>query len=146
MGGFIFGYKKGEEILRSSFAFQLVLSTPQSKRSFTKPAGNQGSSNIKTGVTPGLDCFHIQRTNSEIPLSKSYFSLQKAGCRDVWKTIGYSLKLKIPSSLQFLICQAVGGYLTEVFKKKFKGSCVVFFCSINIKHLLCARHFCSLWG
>lgn len=100
----LFGYKKGEEILRSSFAFQLVLFTPQSKRSITKPAGNQGSSNIKTGVMPGLDCFHIQRTNSEIPLSKSYFSLQKAGCRDVWKTIGYSLKLKLPSSLQFLIC------------------------------------------
>ena len=39
MVGFIFGYKKGEEILRSSFAFQLVLFTPQSKRSITKPAG-----------------------------------------------------------------------------------------------------------
>ena len=64
--------KKGEEILRNSFAFQLVLFTPQSKRSI------RGSSNIKTGVMPRLDCFRIQRTNSEIPLSKYYFSLQKA--------------------------------------------------------------------
>lgn len=105
---FRFGYREGRGDMETQLSLPVGaahIMIPEEHKQAHRDS--QDSYNISTNVMPGLECSHIERTNSEIHQRKSSLSLQKAtdefgfrvwGCLEKFRK-DYFLRLKFPEAL-----------------------------------------------